>query len=145
MFEGLEIKHKKILYLQSQSVEAAPPLGTILGNLGVNTVKFCEEFNKQTSKLPSYFVIRVFISVYENRTFSFFSDDFSLTYAIKALKFSKIIKIWHFDRFNDKTIFCVRLSDLLLLLLFKFPGRSLRGSFLVIFGVLRSMKILVEK
>jgi hypothetical protein len=127
MFEGLEIKHKKILYLQSQSVEAAPPLGTILGNLGVNTV------------------IRVFISVYENRTFSFFSDDFSLTYAIKALKFSKIIKIWHFDRFNDKTIFCVRLSDLLLLLLFKFPGRSLRGSFLVIFGVLRSMKILVEK
>lgn len=145
MFEGLEIKHKKILYLQSQSVEAAPPLGTILGNLGVNTVKFCEEFNKFTNKLPSYFVIKTYISIYENRTFSFFIEDFSLTYAIKILKFSKTIKVLHFDRYNDKVINCIYLRDLLFLLFFKFPKKDLKKSFPIILGVLRSMKILIIK
>lgn len=145
MFEGLDIKHKKILYLQAQSVEAAPPLGTILGNLGVNTVKFCEEFNKYTNKLPSYFVIRVYISIYENRTFSFYSDDFSLTYIIKILKFSKTIKIFNFDRYNDKIINCIYLNDMLYLLLFKFPKIDLKKSILIILGVLRSMKILIIK
>ncbi len=33
----------KIVYIQSQSAEAAPPLGTILGNVGVNSEKFCTE------------------------------------------------------------------------------------------------------
>jgi large subunit ribosomal protein L11 len=145
MFEGLDIKHKKILYLQSQSVEAAPPLGTILGNLGVNTVKFCEEFNKYTNKLPSYFVIKTSILIYENRSFSFQIDSFSITYAIKLLKFSKTIKILHFDRYNDKIINCIYLKDLLHLLVFKFPKEDLKKSFLIILGVLRSMKILVTK
>jgi ribosomal protein L11 len=145
MFEGLDIKHKKTLYLQAQSVEPAPPLGTILGNLGVNTVKFCEEFNKYTNKLPAYFIIRVNIFIYENRTFSFNIDGFSLTYIIKILKFSKTIKIFTFDRYNDKIISCIYLKDLLYLLLFKFPKIDLKKSILIILGVLRSMKILIIK
>ena len=36
----------KIVYIRSQSAEAAPPLGTILGNVGVNSEKFCTDLIK---------------------------------------------------------------------------------------------------
>ena len=40
---------KKVsIYLRAQMAESGPPLGTVLGNLGVNTVKFCKEFNDFT-------------------------------------------------------------------------------------------------
>ena len=145
MIEGLEIKHKKILYLQSNNLEAVPPLGTILGNLGVNTIKFCEEFNKYSNKLPNYFVIKTYIYVYENRTFSFLSNDFSLTYAIKILKFNKNIKIFFLNKYQEKVISCIYLKDILYLIFFKFPKNNLKNIFLIILGVLRSMKIKIIK
>lgn len=39
----LKVIHIKKTFLLSNNAEPAPPLGTILGNLGVNTIKFCEE------------------------------------------------------------------------------------------------------
>lgn len=59
------------LYIQSQNAEAAPPLGTVLGNAGVNAVNFCKDFNTATAALPSFYFVRVSISVYSNRTYSF--------------------------------------------------------------------------
>jgi hypothetical protein len=32
---GLEAKYLKKLYIQSQAADPSPPLGTVLGNLGV--------------------------------------------------------------------------------------------------------------
>lgn len=47
------MNYKKIsLFLRAQSVDSGPPLGTILGNLGVNTVKFCKDFNEFTKDIP---------------------------------------------------------------------------------------------
>jgi ribosomal protein L11 len=145
MIEGLEIKHKKILYLQSNNLEPVPPLGTILGNLGVNTIKFCEEFNKYSNKLPNYFVIKTYIYVYENRTFSFLSNDFSLTYAIKILKFNKNIKTFFLNKYYEKVISCIYLKDILYLIFFKYPKNNLKNIISIFLGVLRSMKIKIIK
>jgi len=57
----LEVSHIKKCFLISGSAEPAPPLGTILGNLGVNTIQFCEEFNLYTKNLPNYFYLKVAI------------------------------------------------------------------------------------
>jgi len=53
----LEAKFIKKCYLMSHNAEPIPPLGTILGNLGVNTMKFCEEFNFFTKKFTKLFSI----------------------------------------------------------------------------------------
>lgn len=103
----------KIVYIQSQSAEAAPPLGTILGNVGVNSEKFCNEYNKFTLNLPSYLVVKVKININENKTFSFILESISITYILKLLKFKNIIKVRVFDRIHDKEINCVRLKDIL--------------------------------
>lgn len=67
----MEVKHRLQLYIQSQKADAAPPLGTVLGNLGVNTVNFCKEFNSYTADLPEYFTVAVHIQVLSNRTYRF--------------------------------------------------------------------------
>lgn len=67
----MEIKHRLQLYIQSQNADAAPPLGTVLGNLGVNTVNFCKEFNSYTAELPSYFTLSVNLEILSNRSYRF--------------------------------------------------------------------------
>jgi len=89
----LEIKYIKKSYLLSNSVEPVPPIGTILGNLGVNTVKFCEEFNKETENLPKYFLVKVEIYILDNRTFKFKTKLPTVCFFLNLLKFERILKI----------------------------------------------------
>lgn len=46
------------VFLKAKSADPGPPLGTVLGNLGVNTLNFCKDFNNFTNNLESYFVIK---------------------------------------------------------------------------------------
>jgi ribosomal protein L11 len=135
----------KIVYIQSQSAEAAPPLGTILGNVGVNSEKFCNEYNKYTINLPSYLVVKVKIDINENKTFTFFLESLSITYLLKLLKFKNIIKVRVFDRIHDKEIICVKLKDILILSLFKFPSKTLKESFKIFCGITKSMNLKIIK
>lgn len=138
-------KHIKNIFLRSQSAEPAPPLGTILGNLGVNTTTFCTNFNLFTKNIPIYFLLKVKISIYENRSTSFVIDLPSTCYFLNLLKFEKIIKVWVFDRFNDKTIWCVKLYEILKLTKLKFPELPLNQSFFIILGSIKSMNIYILK
>ena len=87
------LRHAIDVYLRSNSVDSGPPLGTILGNLGINTAKFCKDFNEFTKDLPTYFVIRVRILIYENRTCTFLTLSPATTYLINILKYQRSIKV----------------------------------------------------
>lgn len=126
---NLQVQHTILIFLKSQSAESGPPLGTILGNLGVSAANFCKEFNNYTSGLPPYFNLKVKIYVYENRSFSFEIFPPSTGSILKLLKFNKKIKVKSFDRQLDKEIACIRLVDLVSLALFKFPYLDLKSSF----------------
>lgn len=116
----LKVIHIKRCFLLSNNAEPGPPLGTILGNLGVNSAKFCKDFNEFTKHLPSYFVLKVRILVFENRTFSFFVKAPSTSFILSSLKFEKAIKVKYFDRMHMRSVFCIRFNDLLKLSKFKF-------------------------
>ncbi len=135
----------KIVYIRSQNAEAAPPLGTILGNIGVNTIKFCDEFNKYTNLLPSYLIVKVKININDNKSFNFLILSLSITYILKLLKFKNIIKVRIHDRIHEKEILCIKLKDILILALFKYPEKDLQESFNILNGILRSMNLLIVK
>jgi ribosomal protein L11 len=67
----LEIKHIIFLFIRAQGAESGPPLGTVLGNVGINAIKFCQSFNDFTKELPSYFVLKVKILIMEDRSYAF--------------------------------------------------------------------------
>jgi len=87
------LRHVIDVYLRSSTADAGPPLGTILGNLGINTAKFCKDFNDFTKALPVYFLIRLRIFIFENRTFSFVVSPPSSTYLLTVLKYQKSIQV----------------------------------------------------
>lgn len=127
-----DAKHIKTIFIQSQSADPSPPLGTVLGNLGVNTVLFCTNFNLFTKNIPSYFRLRVNIFIYENRSTSFLVNLPSTGFILGLLKFEKTIKVKVFDRQHEKIISCVKLVEVLKLARLKFPELELRQSFNII-------------
>jgi ribosomal protein L11 len=121
-----------------------PPLGTILGNIGVNTNNFCDEFNSYTKNLPNYFLVQVKIDIFENKSFKFSIKKSPTGFLINLLKFEKKIKVIHFDRLHEKSIFCINKEDIIKLALFKFPNLELKKALLIILGTLKSMDIKVD-
>ncbi|NCQ52385.1 hypothetical protein GW796_10995 [archaeon] len=117
-----ESKVKKVsLYIRAGSAEAGPPLGTVLGNLGVNSSKFCKEFNAFTENLPNYFKLKVEISVYENRNFLFKVHFPSTASFISLLKFEKTFEYFLGNFPMKKKLMCIFLKDLIKLAKMQFP------------------------
>jgi large subunit ribosomal protein L11 len=127
------------IFLRSQLAESGPPLGTVLGNLGVNTVKFCKEFNDFTAELPSYFFLKVKINILEDRSFSFFIFLPTVGFFLSLLKFTRIVN-YSGENFLEK---CVSLKEVVQLALLKFPFLHIGESFPIICGTVNSAGLLI--
>jgi large subunit ribosomal protein L11 len=132
---------KLTLYIKAGQAESGPPLGTILGNIGVQTIKFCKEFNDFTKELPIYFLLKVKIIIIENKSFIFSVELPSIGFIISLLKKEENIKK------KDGTIFSfyyINFEDLIKLAKFKFPYYDLKRSISIIKGNLYSSKIQIK-
>jgi ribosomal protein L11 len=127
---------KVTLFIFAQGAEPVPPLGTILGNLGINSTKFCKEFNEFTQDLPNYFKLPVTIFIEKNKNFSFKIKEPQLGYILSLLK----------QEVEDENTYYeyVNLSDLLKLAKFKFPLLDIKKAFLIIKGIVNSMDLLIQ-
>jgi large subunit ribosomal protein L11 len=72
-------RRKKILALVKLQIRAgqatpAPPVGTALGQHGVNIMEFCRQYNEATQSQMGQ-VIPVDLTIYEDRTFSFITKQ----------------------------------------------------------------------
>jgi len=65
-------KIKTIIKLQIPAGQAtpAPPIGSSLGQHGINILAFCQEFNEATKNMAGD-IIPAEITIYEDRSFSF--------------------------------------------------------------------------
>jgi large subunit ribosomal protein L11 len=68
-------RRKKVLAVVKLQIRAgqatpAPPVGTALGQHGVNIMEFCKSYNEATSHQMGQ-VIPVELTIYEDRTFTF--------------------------------------------------------------------------
>jgi large subunit ribosomal protein L11 len=132
---------KLTLYIRANNAESGPPLGTTLGNIGVNTIKFCKEFNEFTKDLPNYFLLRVSIVIAENKGFTFTVSLPSIGFLIYLLKKEETLKNKDGVVTNNSFIY---LEDLLKLAKFKFPNYDLSKSSKIIKGTLLSANINVK-
>jgi len=130
------------MYIRANMAEAGPPLGTTLGNVGVNTLKFCKEFNEFSKDLPNFFILKVNIVITENKNFNFSIALPSVGFLIFLLK-----KEFVFTNINGNIIsfFYITLIDFLKLAKFKFPFYDLKKSTKIIKGSLLSAKIKILK
>lgn len=121
----LQLHHKLTIYLRAQSAEAIPPLGTVLGNLGVNSIKFCKEFNEFTQDLPSYIVLGVSITVMENRSYSFeVTSGPSIGHLVGLLRYEARL----LERNQPVLRRCISLRSVVQLARYRFPQLPLQMS-----------------
>ena len=99
-------KASKIVKLQLKAGQAtpAPPVGTALGPTGIQIAEFCKQFNDATRD-RLWTVLPVVISIYEDRTFSFFTKQPPMTFLIKQeLKLESGSKVPHKEKVGHLTI-----------------------------------------
>ena len=70
---------KKVLAVVTLQIKAAaatpaPPVGTALGQHGVNIMDFCRQYNEATQQLAGQ-VIPVELTIYEDRSFTFITKQ----------------------------------------------------------------------
>src|ERR1051325_10006326 len=75
MADSAPRRRKKVLAVVKLQIKAgqatpAPPVGTALGQHGVNIMDFCRQYNEATQAQLGQ-VIPVELTIYEDRTFSF--------------------------------------------------------------------------
>jgi len=72
-------KKKKVLAVVKLQIQAggatpAPPVGTALGQHGVNIMEFCKQYNDATKQFAGQ-VIPAVMTIYEDRSFSFITKQ----------------------------------------------------------------------
>jgi len=138
-------KYIKKIFILSQSADPAPPLGTVLGNLGCNSSQFCTAFNQYTKNLPNYLKLCVSISIFENRTTSFKCGLPTTSYILSLLKYDFVVKNIISDRIHEKLISCIDLNELVKLSKFKMPHLSLKESVSILLGTVKAHGFKVKK
>ncbi|EKE28530.1 MAG: 50S ribosomal protein L11 [uncultured bacterium (gcode 4)] len=99
-------KPTKVVKLQLKAGQAnpAPPVGTALGPTGIQIAEFCKQFNDATKDRMGT-ILPVVISIYEDRTFSFFTKEPPMTFLIKQeLKLESGSKVPHKEKVWHLTI-----------------------------------------
>src|SRR5919109_1420114 len=62
------------LQIRAGQATPAPPVGTALGQHGVNIMEFCRQYNEQTQSQAGQ-VIPVELTIYEDRSFTFITKQ----------------------------------------------------------------------
>jgi ribosomal protein L11 len=140
-----DYRYVKKLFIRSQQADPAPPLGTVLGNLGVQTTNFCTQFNTFTAKLPEYFSLKVSIFIHDNKSTYFKVMLPSTSFILQLLKYESIVKIRTAGKVQDKTINCIKLFSVVKVAKFKFPNENLHNSLPIILGTINSSNLLIVR
>ena len=127
------------LQIQAGNANPAPPVGTALGQHGVNIMEFCKAFNAQTAQENGR-IIPVEITVYEDRSFDFITKTPPAAVLIKeALRLEK-----GSGEPNREKVGRLTRSQLQLIAEAKMPdlnARDVEHAMLIVAGTARSMGV----
>src|SRR3569833_2747682 len=78
-------KVQAYIKLQEKAGQAnpSPPVGTALGQHGVNLMEFCKQFNAATQKVAQGLPLPVVITLYNDRSFTFITKTPPATVLLK--------------------------------------------------------------
>src|SRR5215467_11083241 len=139
-----EIIKKFKIFLRSNKVESGPPLSTILGNLGVSTVKFVKDFNEYTIDLPDYFLLVINITVFNDKTYIFDFCEPALSFLLRIISFEKDFLEKGSGGYITQQYKVIKIDDIILISYFKYGFFNI-DTLKLILGTLNSMDLYVVK
>jgi ribosomal protein L11 len=136
-----EVKQVITIMIRAKSAESGPPLGTVLGNIGVNAIKFAKEFNDFTENLPNCLKVKVKIIIYKNNNF---------TFIIKLPTIGHMLSLFKKDEYyyssTGQLMYSAYLDflDILKIAVLKFPGFPLEKALLIVLGTVQNMNLKIK-
>ena len=133
------IKSRLKLRVQGGSATPAPPVGSSLGQHGVNIMEFCKQFNAKTADRKGE-TVPVEITVMKDRTFTFVLKTSPTSELIRK----KINIAKGSARPNENKVGKIKLSEVVEIAKIKLPdlnARSLDEAVKIVAGTARSMGV----
>jgi ribosomal protein L11 len=141
--DEIDISNKFSIYLRMGSVESGPPLSTILGNFGINTIKFVKDLNEFTSELQTYFLLVVNVVINSDRTYKFVINEPSVTQFLRILSRKKQIFVFSQGGFKTIDIKVINIKDLYFISKVKFNDCS-DSSLRMLYGSICSLDMYIS-
>ena len=130
------------IFLRSNKVESGPPLSTVLGNFGINTVKFVKDFNDYTQDLPDYFLLIINITIYNDKTYSFDFNEPNISLLLRLMSFDKDFLVKGSGGYIPKSFKVIKYTDIIYISFFKY-GYFNNNTLSTILGTINSMDLYV--
>jgi ribosomal protein L11 len=143
-YDEIETSNKFSIYLRMGSVESGPPLSTILGNFGINTVKFVKDLNEFTGELPTYFLLVVNVVINSDKTYKFELNEPSVTQFLRILSKKKQVYIKAQGGLKSIDIKVISIKDLYFICYTKF-GNFNDSSFRMLYGSICSLDMYIDE
>ncbi len=89
----MEIKEIKKIEIPAQEATPAPPLGPQVGQLGINIMQLCKEFNSATANIEKGAPVPIILTVYKNKSFSIELKSLPTAYLLKIRSKNKYIHL----------------------------------------------------
>jgi len=140
----IETSNKFSIYLRMGCVESGPPLSTILGNFGINTVKFVKDLNEFTSELPTYFLLVVNVVINSDKSYKFELSEPSVTQFLRILSRKKQINILAQGGLKTVDIKVININDLYFICYNKF-GNYDDSSLRMLYGSICSLDMYIDE
>lgn len=131
------------LHIPAGKASPAPPVGTALGQHGINIMAFCKEYNARTASQAGQ-IVPVEITVYADRSFAFVTKT---PPASDLLKKAARIEKGSMDPAQDKvgTVTRRQVREIAQLKMDDLNAIDLEGAEKIIEGTARSMGLVVEE
>jgi len=131
------------LHIPAGKASPAPPVGTALGQHGINIMGFCKEYNARTSSQAGQ-IVPVEITVYADRSFTFVTKT---PPASDLLKRAAGIEKGAIDPGSEKvgTITRRQIREIAQLKMTDLNAIDLEGAEKIIEGTARSMGLVIEE
>jgi ribosomal protein L11 len=139
----LDPLNKFSICLRIGSIESGPPLSTILGNFGINTIKFVKDLNDYTSELPTYFLLVVNVVISSDRTYKFNISEPSVTQFLRILSKKKQIFILSQGGYKTVDIKVIDIRDVFFISRIKFNNED-ESSLRMLYGSISSLDMYIS-
>lgn len=131
------------LQIPAQNANPSPPVGPALGQYGVNIVDFCKAFNAATQEIDKGMKVPVVITVYSDRSFTFFTKTPpAVLLILKVTGIKKGSSLPHTDKVGKITH--VQLEEVATIKMKDLNANDMDAAINIIAGTARSMGIEVE-
>lgn len=134
-------------YLKAGQAVVAPPLSTILGNMGLRTLKFCEDYNLLTKDFLSFLVLSLYLKIdLLKKSWDIFLKFFLDSKIFWLVSYKITEKVFISGGLKEKVSYKVNILNIFLLGILKYyiPGHKVKYMFYRFLGIIKSCSLLIN-